>query len=205
MATSSAPTLSALRHHTRSSLPPRPSKAVRAMLRRKRPSARRPRRRGLRCVQPAVIVDDVPAWLSDWHAVCIDGACSYPAHCCCAGTGGLLHVASPCWRSRPDRHAVAPSSLQRRLLAFLATSTRIQEGACAWGRDLLQNQQWFLYCNAFDSHHQRVFSHDPRCVALAVRALRPALKAPGTVESESSTSWRSHARLPSLPPPRVQR
>ena len=128
MASSSAPTLSALRHHTRSSLPPRPSKAVRAMLRRKRPSARRPRRRGLRCVQPAVIVDDVPAWLSDWHAVCIDGACSYPAHCCCAGTGGLLHVASPCWRSRPDRHAVAPSSLQRRLLAFLATGTRIQEG-----------------------------------------------------------------------------
>ena len=132
MATSSAPTLSALRHHTRSSLLPRPSKAVRAMLRRKRPSARRPRRRGLRCVQPAVIVDDVPAWLSDWHALCIDGACSYPAHCCCAGTGGLLHVASPCWRSRPDRHAVAPSSLQRRLLAFLATGTRIQEGACAW-------------------------------------------------------------------------
>jgi len=63
-----------------------------------------------------VMVDDVPAWLSDWHALCIDGACSHPVHCCCAGTGGLLHVASPCWRSRPDRHAVAPSSLQRRLL-----------------------------------------------------------------------------------------
>ena len=205
MASSSAPTLSALRHHTRSSLPPRPSKAVRAMLRRKRPSARRPRRRGLRYVQPAVIVDDVPAWLSDWHAVCIDGACSYPAHCCCVGTGGLLHVASPCWRSRPDRHAVAPSSLQRRLLAFLATSTRIQEGACAWGRDLLQNQQWFLYCNAFDSHHQGFFF----LTILGLHAwpsvfYTPAGKALGTVESESSTSWRSHARLPS-PPPRVQR
>ena len=199
MATSSAPTLSALRHHTRSSLPPRPSKAVRAMLRRKWPSARRSRRRGLRCVQPAVIVDDMPAWLSDWPALCIDGACSYSAHCCCAGTGGLLHVASPCWRSRPDRHAVAPSSLQRRLLAFLATGTRIQEGACAWGRDLLQNQQWFLYCNAFVWHEQRFF-FSPSSKKLPGRPLHPRTKAPGTVES----SWRSHARSPSLPP-RVQR